>query len=261
MCLILVAYRHHPRYHLIIAANRDEFFQRPTAPAAWWGSRRRVLAGRDLEAGGTWLGVTRGGRFAALTNYRDPPAHRPEAPSRGALVTGYLEGDQTPATYLDTLSRQAGAYNGFNLLVADRHALYGYSNRGDAVQQLQPGVHGISNGLLDEPWAKVTRGRASLDAAVATGGDPDVDALLALLADRRPVTDEHLPHTGIGEEWERLLSSRFIAAPGYGTRCSTVLLWDVEGRIRFVERSFDALGGVSGTVDSVFEIDEPEIRV
>lgn len=255
MCLILLAYRSHPRYHLIVAANRDEFFQRPTAPAAWWREQPDLLAGRDLEAGGTWLGMTRTGRFAALTNYRDPPAHRPNAPSRGALVTGFLAGRAAPAAYLDALQSDAARYNGFNLLVADHSALYGYCNRGGGIQRLPPGVHGISNGLLDEPWSKVTRGRSALHCELGEGAVVDVEPLFALLADRAPAVDDELPATGIGIEWERLLSSRFIAAPGYGTRCSTVLLWGTDDEVRFVERGFDERGEVSGTTDITFAID------
>lgn len=252
MCLILLAYRAHPLYHLVVAANRDEFFQRPAATADWWDEQPDLLAGRDLEAGGTWLGVTRSGRCAALTNFRDPPAHRPDAPSRGGLVTGFLQGTATPADYLAALLPQADHYNGFNLLVADRETLHGYCNRGGGVTPLEPGVHGISNGLLNEPWPKVTRGRAALSQALAD--DPDPVALFTLLADRTRAPDAQLPDTGIGAEWERLLSSRFIAAPGYGTRCSTVLLWDVAGQVRFVERSYDAQGEVTGTVDVGFSI-------
>jgi len=254
MCLILLAYQSHPRYFLIVAANRDEFFRRPAAPAAWWGDRSPVLGGRDLEASGTWLGVTRNGRFAALTNYRDPPAHRPEAPSRGGLVTGFLESTQSPAHYLDALVSQSQAYNGFNLLVADRYDLLAYRNRGEGVQPLARGIHGISNGVLDEPWPKVMQGRAAVHDAIAASDEPDPEILLQLLADRTQAVDSELPDTGIDREWERLLSARFIAAPGYGTRCSTVLLWDVEGKVRFIERSFDERGAELGTVEFTFRI-------
>ncbi len=255
MCLILLAYRTHPRYHLVVAANRDEFFKRPAAPAAWWGDHPGLLAGRDLEAGGTWLGMTRSGRFAALTNFRDPPAQRTDAPSRGALVTGFLTGRVTPDAYLEALRPDAQRYNGFNLLTADRDALCGYSNRGDGVQRLAPGLHGISNGVLDEPWPKVTRGCADLGAMLADDAEPALEALFNLLSDRAQAPDEKLPDTGIGRDWERLLSARFIAAPGYGTRCSTVLLWGVDGEVRFAERSYDAQGRATGTVDVTFTLD------
>lgn len=254
MCLILLAFRAHPRYHLVVAANRDEFFKRPTAQAAWWDESPDLLAGRDLEAGGTWLGMTRNGRFAALTNFRDPPSHRSDAPSRGALVTGFLTGHAAPADYLASLQPEAQRYNGFNLLTADRGSLYGYCNRGGGVQALAAGLHGISNGLLDEPWPKVTQGCAALGVALA-GSEPTVEGLFELLADRTQAPDETLPDTGIARDWERLLSARFIAAPGYGTRCSTVVLWGVDGQIRFMERSYDDRGDVTGTVDVTFAVD------
>jgi len=254
MCLILLAYQAHPRYRLIVAANRDEFFRRPTAAAGWWGEGNGILAGRDLEAGGTWLGVTRHGRFAALTNYRDPPAHQPQAPSRGGLVTGFLAGQANPHDYLSRLQASASRYNGFNLLVADAESLVGFCNRGGGVQVLPPGVHGISNGLLDEAWPKVIRGRAALAKAVEATDEPASDALFELLADRTPAAEAELPNTGVSPEWERWLSSRFISAPGYGTRSSTVLLWEYDNAVRFVERSFDEKGAVSGNVDVAFSV-------
>lgn len=252
MCLILIAHRAHPDYPLVVAANRDEFHARPATAAAWWKEAPQILAGRDLQAGGTWLGITRGGRFAALTNFRDPPAHRPDAPSRGALVSDFLLGSEPPEGYLERLALRAGAYNGFNLVVGGPlTGLYAYCNRGGGVQSLAPGVHGISNGLLDEPWPKVRAGRAALGAALA-GADPE--ALFAVLADRAQAADAELPDTGIGRDWERLLSSRFIAGPAYGTRCSTVVMWDADGGVRFIERSYDVEGAVTGTVEFAFAI-------
>ncbi|GAB4350166.1 MAG: NRDE family protein [Gammaproteobacteria bacterium] len=259
MCLILLAYRCHPRYHLVVAANRDEFFGRPAAAAHWWGGEGKILAGRDLEAGGTWMGISRLGRFAALTNYRDPPAHRQDAPSRGALVCDYLEGSDSPADYLESLASRAADYNGFNLLVGDRDGLLGYCNRAAGIRSLEPGVHGISNGILDEPWPKVSQGRAELSAVLSENEEPDPERLFAILADRARADDELLPDTGIGKEWERMLSARFIAAPGYGTRCSTILLWGIDGRVRFIERSFDETGKLIGVVDHSFRIENPKV--
>ena len=198
--------------------------------------------------------MARSGRFAALTNFRDPPSHRADAPSRGGLVTGFLESEQSPQAYLDALVPQADAYNGFNLLVADNNRLLGFCNRGEGVQRLASGIHGISNGILDEPWPKVDKGRAALAAAIDPNLEPEIETLLTLLMDRSLANEADLPDTGIGEEWERLLSARFIAAPGYGTRCSTVLLWDVDGQVRFVERSFNEQGTVSASVDFSFQV-------
>lgn len=241
MCLILFAYRAHPEYRLVLAANRDEFHDRPAAPADFWGDAPDVLAGRDLRGGGSWLGVTRSGRFAAVTNYRDPRellAPR-SAPSRGELVSGFLRGSDSPAEYLDALSSRAAEYNGFNLLVGDRDALYWFSNRsGAAPVRLEPGVYGLSNHLLDTPWPKVVRGRAALRDALAAAAPLDVEPLFRLLADRAPAADRELPDTGVGVERERLLSSPFIASPDYGTRASTVLLVRADGAARLVERTF-----------------------
>lgn len=238
MCLILFAYKAHPSYSLILAANRDEFYQRPSAVADFWEDAPLVLAGRDLQEGGTWLGIDRAGRFAAITNYRDPASLKNNAPSRGVLVRSYLCGNQSPDAYLEKISRQAQLYNGFNLIAGDRHELYAYSNRG-AKQKLKPGIYGLSNHLLNTPWPKVTRGKKMLTAALAVKGAELESALFALLLDRKIPADDKLPDTGIGLEWERLLSSIFIASPVYGTRSSTILLIGKNGRVRFAEKVYD----------------------
>lgn len=238
MCLILIAYRAHPSYELLIAANRDEFYDRPTAPLAFWDDSPQVLAGRDLKEGGTWMGITRAGRFAALTNYRDPRSVRPNAPSRGHLVSDYLQGAEPARGYLDRLASRAAAYNGFNLLLGDETGLYYYSNRASEVQALPPGLYGLSNHLLDTPWPKLQRGRSDLWRVLDHGPEPTPDALLRLLADRTPAPDTELPDTGVPLEWERWLSPIFIEAPGYGTRSSTVLLVDSGGRARMVEMTW-----------------------
>ncbi|MCU0806764.1 MAG: NRDE family protein [Candidatus Contendobacter sp.] len=238
MCLILVAYRAHPDYELLVAANRDEFHDRPTAPLAFWEDSPHVLAGRDLKEGGTWMGITRAGCFAALTNYRDPRSVQPNAPSRGHLVSDYLQGDEPALGYLDRLTPRAAAYNGFNLLLGDETGLYYYSNRAAGVQALPPGLYGLSNHLLDTPWPKLERGRSALQQALDHGSEPTPDALLRLLADRTPAPDAELPDTGVPLEWERWLSPIFIAAPGYGTRSSTALVADSGGCARMVEMTW-----------------------
>ena len=238
MCLILIAYGAHPDYELLVAANRDEFHDRPTASLAFWKDSPQVLAGRDLKEGGTWLGVTRAGRFAALTNYRDPRSVRPNAPSRGHLVSDYLQGVEPARGYLDRLTSRAAAYNGFNLLLGDETGLYYYSNRTSGIRALPPGVYGLSNHLLDTPWPKLERGRHGLRRALEHGFDPTPDALLHLLTDRAPAPDAELPDTGVPLEWERWLSPIFIDAPGYGTRSSTVLMADSGGRARIVEMTW-----------------------
>lgn len=238
MCLIVFAYDVHPAYRLILAANRDEFYERPSSAADFWTDHPRVLAGRDLKNGGTWLGVTRDGKVGAVTNYRDPSSLKSGAPSRGRLVSDYLTGKHTIEHYLKKISDQAGQYNGFNLLAGHDKALFVFSSRG-RMQKLQPGLYGLSNHLLDTPWPKIKRAKKMLKAAMEEKGAALEEALFALLADRRVPPDEKLPATGIGLEWERLLSTIFIESPIYGTRSSTILLIGKNRRIRFAERVFD----------------------
>lgn len=229
MCLILFAYRCHPGYELLVAANRDEFYQRPTAPLSYWEDAPHILAGRDLQEGGTWMGITQKGRFAALTNYRDPENVTVSAPSRGNLVSAYLQSDAPAAEYIADLAASAEDYNGFNLLVGDRSGLYYYSNQYAAVQVLAPGIYGLSNHLLNTPWPKLQRGVNKLREILATHLRPTADDLFSILNDRSLAADSDLPHTGVTLEWERRLSAIFIAAPGYGTRTSTVLALENSG--------------------------------
>ena len=238
MCLILLAWRAHPRYPLVVAANRDEFFARPTAAADFWPDAPQVLAGRDLQGGGTWLGVTRSGRFAALTNYRDPALVKAEAPSRGELVSGFLCGREAPDDFRRRIESVAAAYNGFNLLFGTGRSLHYFSNCGDGGGELGSGIYGLSNHLLDTPWPKLERGRSALQQALDHGSEPTPDALLRLLADRTPAPDAELPDTGVPLEWERWLSPIFIAAPGYGTRSSTALVADSGGCAHMVEMTW-----------------------
>ena len=246
MCLILAANDVHPDYRLVVAANRDEFYDRPAEPVAWWADEPRVLAGRDLQSGGTWLGVTRGGRFAAITNYREPGRMDPDAPSRGGLVLASLTDDRGPARFMEEVQQVAGAYNGFNLLAGDLHGLWICSNRDDAQQiRIGKGVFGLSNHLLNTPWPKVAGGTAELESALDLQGDALVERLLEVLADRTVPPDDDLPETGVGLEMERLLGSRFIVSPIYGTRASYVVLIGRNDRVTFVEQIFD-LGEPAG---------------
>jgi len=250
MCLILVAHRAHPAYRLVVAANRDEWFRRPTAAAAFWSDAPQVFAGRDLEQNGTWLGVTTGGRFAAITNFRDPGSHLPDAPSRGRLVAEYLRTDVGPADYLAQLRPEASTYNGFSLLVGDGAALYYLSNREGEIRELGPGVYGLSNHLLDVPWPKVRRGKAGLAGQLERC--VNAETLLALLDNTRAAPDDELPQTGVGTDWERKLSSLRIVAGDYGTRSSTALLVGADGQVCFVERSFGERGAETGRVSERF---------
>ena len=226
MCLIGLRWQPGADWPLTVAANRDEFHRRPAAAAGWWPEG--LLAGRDLEAGGTWLGVTRDGRFAALTNYRDPGTRRKDVRSRGALPIGFLTGRMSPQAYLESVQAERSAYNDFNLLVGTADDLWWYGSRPDRMQSVPPGVHALSNADLDTPWPKATHLMEGL------AGAPDDDALLVLLTDRQRAADDCLPDTGVGLEWERALSSSFIELLDYGTRCSTVLTLSAENG-RFTE--------------------------
>lgn len=237
MCLILFAVDAHPRYPLVIAANRDEFYDRPTSLADWWEDAPEVLAGRDLRSGGSWMGVTREGRWAAVTNFREATGDHPDALSRGALVSDYLRGDTPPGAYLAGLQPRADRFNGFNLLVGQGADCWWLSNRAPAPLRVTPGVHGLSNHLLDTPWPKVRRGTEAL-ARTLTDPAPDPDRLLELLLDRTLAADHDLPRTGVPDDLERALSSAFILAPGYGTRSSTALLIDRAHEVTLVERSY-----------------------
>jgi uncharacterized protein with NRDE domain len=241
MCLILLAYQAHPDYRLILAANRDEFFSRPTAPATFWEDAPHILAGRDLKAGGSWLGITRDGRIAAITNYRDPQAERKDAPSRGGLVSGFLNGAMTAGEYLEFLKAEGAAYNGFNLVFGDRSRIYWFSNRHESPRLLEAGIHGLSNHLLDTPWPKVTRGREAMEFIVSHGKPVQPEALFAILSDRAIAPDNLLPDTGVGIDLERFLSPLFISTPNYGTRSSTVIIIDREDRVTFIEQNFNGV--------------------
>jgi uncharacterized protein with NRDE domain len=220
----------------VVAANRDEFFARPALPAHYWTDGSDILAGRDLEAGGTWMGCTGSGRFAALTNFRDPAGQRAETPSRGQLPSDFLLGESKPLAYLDQLMTRAASWNGFNLLVGDGETLCCFSNVSGSPHFLAPGVYGLSNHLLDTPWPKVAAAKSAMISAL--DALPDPGALFGLLRNQCMHSDDRLPHTGVGLAWERLLSAAFVSAPGYGTRCSTVLLRDSDGRVTFDEMTW-----------------------
>jgi uncharacterized protein with NRDE domain len=245
MCLLLFAYNSHPEYRLILAANRDEFHRRPTATAKWWSDATDIFAGRDLEKSGTWMGVTRDGKFAALTNFRDPTQRKPQAPSRGLLVSDYLRGKLSPVDYLAQLTQSTDQYEAFNLFLGDKKSLWFFSSRDKIAHELKSGVYGLSNATLDEPWPKVTHGKQGLTKILAE--NINENKLFSLLADRTIYNDDHLPQTGVPLGWERRLSATFIVSPEYGTRCSTLLLIGKDGRMEFVERSFDAGGEITET--------------
>ncbi len=243
MCLAVLALAVHPDFPVVIAANRDEFHARPAEPATWGAAPpfSGILAGRDLEAGGTWLGVRRDGRWALLTNVREGGRNDPAARSRGDLVPAVLNGRPDPARALADLVPARQRYNGFNLLAGTGAVAHWMSNRGHGPAPIAPGVHGLSNAFLDTPWPKLARTTDAVRAWVARGAS-DTDALFAMLADRAQAPDDALPDTGVPRDRERVLSSPFIVGDDYGTRCSTVLTIDRAGMARFRERTFDIAG-------------------
>lgn len=244
MCIAYLAIGAHKDWPVFIAANRDEFHQRPCQPAAPWPNRPDIIAGIDVQGGGTWLGVTTAGRYALITNYRDPGKVLADAPTRGDLVRRFLEGDTPPSEYARSLSATAGDYNGFNLIVGDLSEAVYLGNRSpdSAVVSLEPGTYILSNHLLDTPWPKAERLKQALDAYPIEHLSESLTDVFHILKDGTVADDAALPSTGLTLERERLLSSPFIVSPDYGTRCSTIVALRADGHSIFSEVSFDTLG-------------------
>jgi uncharacterized protein with NRDE domain len=240
MCLILFAYDTHPSYRLILAANRDEFYERPSARMEFWKDHPQILAGRDLKMSGTWMGITRQGKIAAVTNYREAAVQNIDAPSRGHIVSDYLCSETSAEGYLEKMEGAGHRYNGFNLLIGDTSALYYYSNRGGASITLEPGVHGLSNHLLNTPWPKVTRGKKRLTSIIESAQHQIPNRLSLLLQSLEPAPDHQLPETGVGYAREKMLSPIFIASPDYGTRCSTILMMDHSRGVQITELTWQS---------------------
>ena len=249
MCLLVLAWNAHPRYRLIVAANRDEYHERPAAPLARWAEPNNIIGGRDLRAGGAWLAVDTRKRFGIVTNFRDLQRPEPNAPSRGGLIPSYLSHDADAGSYLATLEPRAARYSGFNLLLADDNELWYATNRsGDNpfARRLEPGIHGLSNQSLDTPWPKLLRVRRRFATWLNDSND-ERSELFDMLADRTQVTsDEDLPQTGLPTEWERTLSSPFVLDARYGTRCSTIVMIETSGAQVIAERRFDSHGTMTG---------------
>lgn len=281
MCLIVIAWQESRRFPLILAANRDEYFQRPSEAARFWSDDPRILGGRDLVAGGTWLGVDRRGRFTAVTNIREPPQQREGVRSRGLLASEYLGEVETPGAYVQKLALHREQYDAFNFIAGDPGELWFLNSRGGEARRLPAGVYGVSNGDLDCPWPKVETGkremRRLLNAGISANGDrrplPAIpaeagirtddlsrgraiitDGLFELLASRSIPADDQLPDTGVGIEWERILAPICIRAGRYGTRSSTVLIVQADGSVHFMERTFDAAGRQTGEAVHAFQI-------
>lgn len=253
MCLIFLSVQDHPQYKLIVAANRDEFYQRKTAPADYWQDHPEILGGRDLEAQGTWMAINKNGRIAMVTNYRDLRNIKPAAPSRGALVTDYLLETNSPENYLNQVASKDKEFNGYNLIVGSAEELWYHSNYKEGVYKLSSGLHGLSNHLLDTPWPKVERGLAKMKE-ILTKQKIESNQLFEVLFDDVIAEDDKLPNTGVGLERERVLSSMFIKSPGYGTRCSTVVLIDRNNNVQFLERVYDLKTFAYTQKDFDFEI-------
>src|SRR5882672_1012178 len=241
MCLLVLAWNVHPRHRVLLAANRDEFHERPAVAMDWW-REPRILAGRDLQAGGAWLAVDEQGRFGVVTNYRDLQPPKPGAPSRGLLIPRFLGGAEGATVHAARIATEAGQYSGFNLLVGDRARLAYVTNRAtERVRELTPGVVGLSNHLLDTPWPKLVRTRRRFERLLANEGISTVD-VLAMLTDPEPSQDHGLPDSGLPADLERALSAPFIVNARYGTRSSTVLLIARDGAVRVVEQRYDRDG-------------------
>jgi len=250
MCLLVLAWRRHPHFRVVVAANRDEFHERPSSPLAPWPDNG-IVGGRDLQANGAWFAAGPAGRFGIVTNFREFGRRRRSAPSRGGLIPAYLAGSRAPDDYLRTLETDAPGYAGFNLLLADRGSLWYASNRADQfARELPPGIYGLSNEFLDTPWPKLVRVRARFEALLHSADAQDPETFSAdmfdMLADREPAPPDSLPPGDLSPEWARKLSAPFVLDPGYGTRCSTVLTISNLGALRIAERRFDANGAASG---------------
>ncbi len=242
MCLIVFALNEHPEYPLILAANRDEFYKRPALYAHRWKDLPGVLAGRDQTAGGTWLGITSNGRFAAITNFRGPEHLQTDVASRGMLTVDFLTEGDSPQEYIEKLKNKDKPYNGYNLLISETPGtMVHYSNITSDTSVMQSGFHGLSNHLPDTPWPKVKKGTGALKDIIKSR-IVDTGKILNIMRDRQPAPYDELPDTGIDRELERQLSPIFINIPGYGTRCTTILLIDKSGRVTFEEYSYDGKG-------------------
>lgn len=244
MCLILFAYKARPDSRFIVAANRDEFFSRPTAPMDFWHDNSSILAGRDLKKGGTWLGINKNGKFAVLTNYRDPASNKNNPPSRGQIIKDYLASDKNADDFLAQLQKEADSFNGFNIVLSDGEFLFWFSNKKGKPKQLTPGIYGLSNHLLNTPWPKIRKGTRALKKIIVNKKHLSVDDLFHILESREIPDDSELPHTGVDLKWERILAPIFVESPGYGTRSSSVMIINQNGHTLISERSFNEKGNL-----------------
>ncbi len=253
MCLITFAYNSHPTYKFILAANRDEFYVRPTSTSNWWEDQPNILGGRDLEAMGTWMGINKNGRFAAVTNYRDLSNIMPNAKTRGDLPTDFLKGQETPEAYTKKIHAIGKQYNGFNLIVLDEEMAYA-SNYASETYELNFGLYGLSNALLDTPWTKVEKAKSALNQLIQI--EFGLEDLILLMQDTEPAPDESLPNTGLDYKREKALSAMCIQTPDYGTCCSTAVRIDYEGNVEWMEKSFPVGDRIEQTLSFEFQIEK-----
>ncbi len=251
MCLITFAYHIHPKYKFILAANRDEFYARPTSPAGWWEDHPNILGGRDLEAMGTWMGMNRNGRFAAVTNFRDIKNINPKAKTRGNLPTDFLLGSSSPENYVREIHQEGKQYNGFNLIVMDDEIAY-VSNYNDETYDLNFGLYGLSNALLDDRWPKVEKAKAKLEVLIQK--DFSLESLTEMMSDTHTAADALLPETGLEYAREKALSAMCIQTPDYGTCCSTAIRIDYDGNVEFMEKSYPVGGRRDRTLTFEFKV-------
>jgi uncharacterized protein with NRDE domain len=247
MCLAVFSYKQDDEYPLIFASNRDEFYERPAQPATFWYDAPSVLAGRDLKAGGTWMGITKEYKFASLTNYRDLTNIKKNAPSRGDIVPEFLTSAKNAPDFLEDLKPRAGQYNGFNLIAGTIDDLWYFNNQDCEIVQVKPGIHTISNAFLNTPWPKTEKAQ-NLFTDVLSNGGADDSGIFGLLRDEERFPLHRLPSTGLSPEMEQVVSSIFISSENYGTRCSTIVKASRENTTRFVERTYNP---ESGEVDQI----------
>lgn len=238
MCLILFSYKKHPHFKLILASNRDEFYERPTKVLHRWGNGSSILAGQDRTNNGTWLGVSQDLKISAITNYRDLSSIKDNAPSRGLLVSNFLENNDRPLDYIKKISKTAGEYNGFNFIAGDRNAMFYFSNKQNKIEEIEAGIHGLSNRFLNSSWPKLEKGKKMFEQIIQDGNELAVNEIFELLNDSSLPQDSELPDTGVGIEWERILAPIFIKTELYGTRASSIITIDYNDRITFIEKSY-----------------------
>lgn len=242
MCLIVFSFKQHKKYSFILAANRDEFYDRPTRAARFWDQHPHLLAGKDEKLGGTWLGITKQGKFAALTNYRDLSNIKVSAPSRGKIVKDFLADNRDPLRYLEDLKTTTGDFNGFNLITGSPDKLYHYSNETDKITKIEPGIHGISNAVINTPWPKVEAAKSAFKNAIS-GEGVDESRIFKLLGNSQQYPEDQLPKTGLTEDMEKLVSPIFIKSEDYGTRCSTLVTIREDGEVTFIEKTYTPKAG------------------